>query len=24
LKSMVLTGPAAAYLGKVGQPFGCH
>jgi 8-oxo-dGTP diphosphatase len=24
LQSMVLTGPTAAYLGKVGQPFGCH
>jgi 8-oxo-dGTP diphosphatase len=24
LQSMVLTGPVAAYLGKVGQPLGCH
>jgi 8-oxo-dGTP diphosphatase len=24
LQSMVLTGPAAAYLCKVGRPLGCH
>jgi 8-oxo-dGTP pyrophosphatase MutT (NUDIX family) len=24
LQSMVLTGPVAAYLGKVGQHLGCH
>jgi 8-oxo-dGTP pyrophosphatase MutT (NUDIX family) len=24
LQSMELTGPVTAYLGKVGQPLGCH
>jgi hypothetical protein len=24
LQSMVLTGPVAAYLGKIGQPLGWH